>query len=159
MQKPCSSSRLQVTLSVLRILNKLPCVTQVICLLLLHASAGDSLSTICCPPADCLTALDSRSQTGKAVLSEVLCNRALTLLRQTPPQAKAALLDASAAIKCHQANCKVCHHTGNRMSTLVNCGMGASLCLMLCDKLNLPDNQCEPDMQSCSGLVPQSMQP
>ena len=59
----------------------------------------------CC--AEALTHLDSTSTSGADLATDILCNRALTLLRQSPSEPEAALHDASAAIDCSKTNCKV----------------------------------------------------
>ncbi|DBA96455.1 TPA: hypothetical protein ACH3X1_015345 [Trebouxia sp. C0004] len=55
---------------------------------------------------DALTSLDRTSPSGTILATDILCNRALTFLRQTPPEAEAALLDASAALDCSKASSK-----------------------------------------------------
>ncbi|KAL0035035.1 hypothetical protein WJX79_007596 [Trebouxia sp. C0005] len=55
---------------------------------------------------EALTFLDRTSSSGTVLATDILCNRALTLLRQKPPEPEAALLDASAAIECSKASSK-----------------------------------------------------
>lgn len=57
--------------------------------------------------AEALTYLDRTSPSGIILATDILCNRSLTFLRQTPPEPEAALLDASAALDCSRASSKV----------------------------------------------------
>ncbi|KAL0054030.1 hypothetical protein WJX82_002618 [Trebouxia sp. C0006] len=55
---------------------------------------------------EALTFLDRTTPSGTTLATDILCNRALTLLRQTPPEPEAAVLDASAALDCSKTSSK-----------------------------------------------------
>ena len=67
---------------------------------------GDTVFDMLCF-ADCLILLDETTVSGAAVASDVLCNRALVLVQETPPDHESALQDATSAIACNKSNCKV----------------------------------------------------
>lgn len=123
----------------------------------MHAPVVHGLCTCCC--AEALTYLDRTSASGAALATDILCNRALTLLRQSPSDPEAALLDASAAIHCSKANCKVkniCSSCSamraNNKSSLV---VLSQLCRLWLQQLFFASSEvceCHKQTSSCSHL-------